>query len=244
MLFFRLIYALFFWLYNTIEKIWDNDKAIQLKEDFDARCINYFRSIQHLNNNDLIKATYSIVIGLTAFGFFEVWLASKFVGSQHLLVQQMILVMMFIAYIVRMGYLTDEQIEVLKADCQKNLDKWIDLCFKWIPRIAAFLIMISFIPNLVVGREPDPQQIAAFINANLDPPVIIAFILILLIPVILYGLLFAFPILIVRAGILNAIRWNVNKTLARGNTKPFVIISWLVSTAALIEALYALRALM
>jgi hypothetical protein len=243
MIFFKFIYALFFWFYSTIGLIWSKDKPKQLKKYFDAQCIAYLKSIEHLNNNDLIKATYPIVIGSVIFGFFEVWLASKLFGEGHLIVQQMILVMVPVAYIIRMGYLTDEKIEVLKADCQKALDKWIDLCFTWTPRIGA-IIILSLIPEVLAGRQPDPEQVASMIGNNLNPTFIIGFISILFVPVFLYLLLFAFPILIARVGILNFIRWIVKKTLADNNTKPFVVISWVVATFTLLDAFFVLRAFM
>lgn len=243
MIFFKFIYALFFWFYNSIGRIWSKGKPKKVKETFDAQCIAYLKSIRPLNNNDLIKATYPIVVGLTIVGFCEVALASKLFGEGHFIVQQMILVMMPIAFVVRMGFLTDEKIELLKSDCKKNLDKWIGFCFKWIPKVGALIITLSFIPEILAGKQPDPEQAATMISDSFQPTFIFSFIVILLVPTVPY-LFFAFPVVIVRVGILNFIRWIVNKTLEDGNTKPFVIISWIVATFTLLDAFFAIRALM
>lgn len=244
MIFFKFIYALFFWFYDSIGRIWGKGKPKEVKEAFDAQCMAYLKSIQNHTNNDLIKATYPIVVGLTIFGFCEIGLASKLFGSGHFIVQQMVLIMMPVAYVIRMGYLTDEKIEALQEDCKIALDKWINFCFTWTPRVGAFIITLSFIPDLMNGKQPEPEQVASMISNNFEPSYILYFLAILLIPVFLYLLLFAFPILIVRVGILNFIRWIANKTLEDGNTKPFVIISWIVATFTLLDMFFVIRALM
>lgn len=243
MIFFKFIYALFFWFYDSIGKIWGKGRPKEVKEAFDVQCMAYLKSIQYLDNNDLIKATYPIVVGLTIFGFCEVGIASKLFGEGHFIVQQMALVIVPVACVVFMGFLTDEKIVLLIEDCKKKLDKWISICFKWAPRIVALIITISFIPEIMAGKQPEPEQVAAMIDSSFHPALIFMFVIILLVPAIPY-LFFAFPVVIVRVGILNFIRWVVNNTLEDGNTKPFVVTSWIVATSALFDMFLVIRALM
>lgn len=243
MIFFKFIYALLKLFYDSIGTIWGKGKPSDFKNEFDAKCITYLKSIQHLNNNGLIKATYPIVVGLVMFSFCEVALASKIFGEGHFIVQQMVAVTMPVAFIVFMGFLTDEKIELLKTDCKKTLDKWIGFCFKWTPRIGALIITLSFIPEIMAGKQPNPEQAAAMITNSFNSAFIFAFVVILLAPTVPY-LFFAFPVVIVRVGILNFIRWIINKTLEDDNTKPFVIISWVVATFVLLDAFLVIRALM
>lgn len=241
MIFLKFLYAIFFLLYHTTGRIWGKGKPNDIKQAFDDKCLAYLKAIQNLNNNDLIKATHPVIIGLTVLGFLAIALASKIFGEKHLYVKEMVLFITPVAFVVATGFLTDEKIKLVIADGKEKLNKWVELVFKWAPRVIALVLTLSLVPEMMAGRQPEPEQMATMIDSAFQPVYIVMFIILLFIPITPYAVLAA-PVLFVRVIVLRAIRWIVNKTLEDNSTKPFEIIAMAVTALFILDMVLIMKA--
>ena len=239
MILIKLTYLFLKSFYDSIGSLLRIKKLEHHKAKFDSKCFSYIGLLQNLNDNDFIRAIRPLFIGLVIFGLAEFYLAAKLFGEHHFIVRKMIIVILSLISITSIGLVSDERVISLKEQFKEFIEKWVDFVFKWLPRIGAFVFAIWATLKMLMGEKINLEDSISSVN-NIEISFVIVFIGVLFLPIVPY-LFVSIQILFVRIGLVKFLRMLVNRTLKKGNTNPFLIVTQFVSLLLIVELFFVIK---